>query len=145
MVRKTPGEPVHRLKELDGADIRRKCARWVADNASELREADPAVPPELHDRAADNWRPLLAIVDLVSGEWSKRARTAAKALSEGDDDTESYAVMLLADIRDLFADRGTDRLSSKELGRRAGGIGGPALGRISQGEIPDQEWCRKVA
>ena len=40
-----------------------------ADHASELREADPVVPPELHDRAADNWRPLLAIADLVGGEW----------------------------------------------------------------------------
>ena len=29
MVRKTAGESVHRLKESDGADIRRKCARWV--------------------------------------------------------------------------------------------------------------------
>ena len=29
LVRKTAGESVHRLKEFDGADIRRKCARWV--------------------------------------------------------------------------------------------------------------------
>ena len=75
LVRKTASEAVERFMEFDGTDIRRKCARWVADHAGELREADPAVPPELHDRAADNWRPLLAIADLAGGEWPE-ARTS---------------------------------------------------------------------
>ncbi len=115
LVRKTAAEVVHRLNGFDGVDIRRKCARWVSDHASELREADPPVPSELHDRAADNWRPLLAIADLAGGEWPQRARTAAKALSEGDDSTESYAVMLLVDIRGLFEDRQVDRLFSEDI------------------------------
>ena len=42
---------------------RRKAARWVKDNLEALRRADPEVPQELHDRACDNWRPLIAIAD----------------------------------------------------------------------------------
>ena len=44
-------------------ELGRKAARWAADSARALRDADPAVPTELNDRAADNWRPLLAIAD----------------------------------------------------------------------------------
>jgi putative DNA primase/helicase len=39
----------------------RKAARWSADNADALRDCDPDVPDQLDDRAADNWRPLIAI------------------------------------------------------------------------------------
>lgn len=115
LVRKTAIEAVARFNGFDGADIPRKCSRWVLDHAAELHEAGPVVPPELHDRAADNWRPLLAIADLAGEKWSNLARAAAKALPEGDDDTESYAVMLLADILGLFEERKIDRLSSQEI------------------------------
>jgi hypothetical protein len=49
--------------------LRRRAARWAADHLGELRGADPEVPGELGDRAADNRRPLLAIADLAGGEW----------------------------------------------------------------------------
>ena len=42
---------------------------------------DPLVPSELHDRAADNWRQLLAIADAAGGDWTRRAREAALASS----------------------------------------------------------------
>ena len=49
-----------------------------------LAEADPDVPDELHDRAADNWRPLLDIANAVGGDWPERARAAAAgAVSRG--------------------------------------------------------------
>ncbi len=41
-----------RLGHLE--EFRRCCARWVQDHLEELRETDPDVPSELHDRAADN-------------------------------------------------------------------------------------------
>jgi Protein of unknown function (DUF3631) len=41
---------------------RRRILRWVADNLHLLKHT-PQMPPELHDRAADNLRPLLAIAD----------------------------------------------------------------------------------
>ena len=70
------------------------------------------MPPELHNRAADNWRPLLAIADdLGHGE---DARTAAIALSVNRLD-EDPGVILLTDIRSVFDASGVDRLTSAAL------------------------------
>jgi Protein of unknown function (DUF3631) len=71
------------------------------DNVARLSRLDPPVPEALHDRAADNWRTLLAIADAAGGEWPKRARDAALALAALDD-AESTRELLLADLRALF-------------------------------------------
>ena len=89
-------------------DVHRKCVRWAQDHLDDLRQADPAVPDHLHDRARDNWRPLLAIADAAGGAWPERARDAAKTLSAGGDDADSRRTMLLADIRTIFAARKKD-------------------------------------
>ena len=54
--------------------IKRRALRLVKDNESALRDADPTMPDGVHGRAADNWRPLLAIADLAGAEWPERAR-----------------------------------------------------------------------
>ena len=119
MRRKKPDEKVESLR-LDRLghfeELRRCCARWAQDHLEELREADPEVPPELHDRAADNWRPLLAIADAVGGSWPERARRVAATLSgtEASEDG-SAGTMLLADIRDTFSARETDVMESKAM------------------------------
>lgn len=82
----------------------------MADNSEAIRICDPETPQELHDRAADNWRPLLAIADAAGGKWPKLARGAAITLTDSDDDAESCAVMLLADIRDLFDQSDKERV-----------------------------------
>src|SRR5207245_6035660 len=85
MRRRAPGETVERirrdglLRRLD--PLRRRAARWVADHLAALQAADPAVPNELNDRHADNWRPLLAIADAVGGAWADRARATARTLA----------------------------------------------------------------
>ena len=43
--------------------IKRKLIRWALDNEKALRSADPVMPDGLRGRAADNWRPLIAIAD----------------------------------------------------------------------------------
>ena len=106
LYRRRRDEEVERLR-LDRLDefapLASRGARWAADHIAQLNRADPLVPGELHDRAADNWRPLLAIADLVGGDWPKRAREAAVALSEaGFDDAESKREMLLADLKAMF-------------------------------------------
>jgi Protein of unknown function (DUF3631) len=94
----------------------RKIARWVADHLSELTDADPDVPPELHDRAADNWRPLFAIANLAGGEWPARARQAANALSSGDAAADdSIRTGLLIDTKDIFTEIAKDRIRSEDL------------------------------
>jgi hypothetical protein len=61
-------------------------ARWAGDHAVTLAGADPAMPAGFVNRVADNWRPLLAVADVVGGEWPERARQAASKLtSDGAD------------------------------------------------------------
>jgi putative DNA primase/helicase len=60
--------------------IRRKLARWAADNAAALGDAKPKKPPNFHNRLTANWRLLFAIADLAGGDWLKRARTAAEKI-----------------------------------------------------------------
>jgi putative DNA primase/helicase len=96
--------------------LARKMRRWAADHGPALADADPTIPPGLHDRASDNWRPLLAIADAVGGEWPERARAAAVALNGGDSsDAESHRVRLLRDVRAIFEANGWDRVGSQTL------------------------------
>lgn len=82
----------------------RMAARWAKDHMAALRRADPSIPASLHDRAADNWRPLFAIADEAGGEWPERARKIAVAFSARDDDDGSQGELLLADIRETFGE-----------------------------------------
>lgn len=117
--RKRRDERVEKLRIDSSPDLdalSSKAARWVADNIVFLKEADPAIPDRLGDRAADNWRCLIAIADRAGGNWPERARNAAIALSAGDDtDSQSIGVKLLADMAAVFETTGTDRIASADL------------------------------
>lgn len=111
LARKAPGEPVERLRaeqaHLVFADLRRQIRRWTDDHREQMRTADPAMPSGLHDRAADNWRPLLAIAGLAGGVWTALAAQAAVALAGHDRDDDSIAEQLLADLHTVFHDPAT--------------------------------------
>jgi putative DNA primase/helicase len=95
--------------------LARQAVRWTADRSKELAAADPAIPPAIMNRAADNWRPLLAIADLAGGEWPGRGRGTALILAPAGAEG-SARVQLLSDIRAAFATtKGVDRLSSEAL------------------------------
>jgi hypothetical protein len=82
----------------------RKLARWTADNLPQLNACDPQLPETAFNRLADNWRPLFAIAEVAGGDWPKRCADAlAKLTSRETDEVESLRVMLLADIREIFA------------------------------------------
>jgi len=113
MQRAASDEQRHQLDPHDPTfpEGRDQIGRWAA--TCQL-QTDPPMPPELRNRAADNWRVLLAIADdLGHGE---EARAAAIALNAGRGD-EDTGVLLLADIRTVFDTRGVDRISSAELVR----------------------------
>jgi putative DNA primase/helicase len=115
--RRRPDEAVEslRLDRPTGLDrLARMAARWAADQLDRLRDADPAVPKGVFNRAADNWHPLLAFADAAGGDWPARARSAAVALAAEHSD-ESRRVQLLADIADAFVAKHTDRMSSEDL------------------------------
>jgi len=102
--RKPRAAKLERLRKRDNEEfaiLRRKIARWAADNFNKLADPDPQVPDALNDRAADNWRPLLAIADLAGGEWPKQAREAACILS-GEAPDATLNVGLLVNIQTVF-------------------------------------------
>ena len=112
--RKPRGATVERLGRRDNAEfaaLRSQAARWAADNFDKLADPDPKMP-NLNDRAADNWRPLLAIADLAGGTWPKEARRAACLLS-GEQQDGAIGVELLRDIRSAFGD--DDVIRSSDL------------------------------
>jgi hypothetical protein len=102
-----------RLDEL--APTLRRIWRWAGDHADELRRADPILPRQLNDRAADCWRILASVADQAGGGWPERARTAALLLSEDSDDTETIATRLLRDLKELFDAEPSGVLFSEEI------------------------------
>lgn len=119
LTRRRPNEVVEpfrfdRRGRLD--EHARQAARWAKDNAETISTADPDLPAALVNRAADNWRHLIAIADAAGGDWPSRARLAAIALAaEAGEEDQSAGVDLLRDIRSIFTERSTDRLASTEL------------------------------
>jgi hypothetical protein len=94
---------------------RSKALRWANDNRDALREVDPATPAELGARQSDVWRPLLAIADVVGGDWPQMARAAAVALQNAADEEGDDALLLLSDLRDLFRSDGKDALFTADI------------------------------
>lgn len=81
-----------------------------------VEKARPRMPDDLSDRQQDACEPLLAIADLAGGHWPDLARKALVSLCvEAQDGDESVGHILLSDIRDVFAARGVDRISSTDL------------------------------
>ena len=72
------------------------------------------MPTTLHGRAADNWRPLIAIADLAGERWAERARGIAVKLN-AEQVEETVGVMLLEDIRAYFEEPGKDECNSADL------------------------------
>ena len=63
-------EKVEQFNQLDDAEfavLRRKLARFAADNAAALKDAKPILPSDLINRDAANWWLLLAIAELAGG------------------------------------------------------------------------------
>ena len=82
-------------------ELRRKCARWAADNITKLSEVE--IESTLINRAGDNWEPLLQMATLVGGVWPERIVTAST--NYGDEtNVKSDMHILLRDIRDIFKD-----------------------------------------
>lgn len=116
MRRRLPGETASRLPPDPIAawvDTRRRCHAWAAEHLEALREADPSLP-DGGDRARDNWRPLAAIADRLGGDWPRLARAAFRGLTP-EDDGDAIGPQILADLRDLYRDRGTDRMHTADI------------------------------
>lgn len=116
MRRRAPDEKVEsfrrRIHGKVGNGIRDTIERWARVQPVEIDW--PELPAEIQDRDADVWEPLIAVADLVGGEWPKRARVAAVALvGAGKEAEPSLGVRLLHDLREVFGER--DKMSSKSI------------------------------
>jgi len=142
MQRKTAGEECERLKNLDGTELRRKCARFVMDHAEEIRGAEPKIPTDLNDRAADIWEPLLALAELAGGDWPERARAAAVGLTTGAQE-ESAIGALLFDVFICFLSGKAERLFSRTLVAQLNGMGERPWGELRRGRQVTEVWLAR--
>jgi putative DNA primase/helicase len=96
--------------------IARRAARWAKDHLDDIREADPAVPDKItSDRACDNWRGLLAIADLSGPDWERAARAAALELTGVEAEDTGTGVLLLADLRAVFARTPASNIPTRDV------------------------------
>jgi uncharacterized protein DUF3631/primase/DNA polymerase family protein len=120
--RRMATDAIEKLRHADTAHFKTlaaRCLRFALDNGEAVGKARPDLP-EMHDRAADNWEPLLAMADLASGGWPRLARTVALALSGGEVDGGaesggSLGVQLLTDLHAYFAERTAESYPTEQL------------------------------
>jgi hypothetical protein len=120
MKRAGRGEQLDRFRrrtaEPEAIALRKMIEVWVKPLEKELEAAWPALPDELTPRQQDAAEPLLAIADAAGGVWPQRLRAALiQICTKSQAEDPSITVRLLADIRDVFHQRGTDKVSSADL------------------------------
>jgi hypothetical protein len=136
--RKAKSESAERFRRRDAEAeaelLYMNASAWAEHAVPPLAEARPDLPDQLDDRAQDAWEPLFAIAELIAGDWPALVRAAALELATGSAiDEDSAGVLLLADIRTVFDERGVDRIASASLAE--------ALHEIE--ESPWAEWFGK--
>jgi hypothetical protein len=116
MLKRRRSEPVEKFRVRTATG---EAASIAAGLVAALAEQPPAfeaeLPSELPDRAADAWEPLLAIADAAGGVWPVRARWAAVVLHASREQDDSLGLRLLSDVREVFAVRGVERISTADL------------------------------
>lgn len=117
MRRKRADEKVERFRGVDGtcAELRSDLARAAIDFIDEVKAARPPLPPELSDRAQDNWEPLLAIAQVAGPEWLGYATEAAITMSATAKAPASTGNDLLADLREVLAGWGAPTIRTTDL------------------------------
>jgi hypothetical protein len=118
MRRRAPTEQVEpfrrRNAEREGRSLRDRLQFWALSITKVIANARPQMPPEITDRAADCWEPLLAVADAAGGHWPELGRAAAVALVKAAKETNpSMGIRLLDDCRTAF--RTDDKLPTEQL------------------------------
>jgi hypothetical protein len=119
MERKTDADRVapwrSRLVQAQARPLAQRLARWTADNAEGLAKVyDAPEPfPLRNDRLAELMLPLQAVVKVADPKKLSGLKRYAARLDDGDVETESPGVQLLAAMRHIFGDK--DFLPTAEL------------------------------
>lgn len=113
--------PHSKLSEFD--HIPQKCFRWAEDSIEDLKEVNPTIPEKLSDRQGDNWKPLLAIAELIGNGWPDHARKDALEISGGNEnDGSEIRVLILEDIHSYFDENQADSVTSEDLEKYLTGL-----------------------
>ncbi len=120
MRRKGPQEATerfrHALVQPVVQDLHRRIERWATCATDRLAEIKPVIIEELNDRAWDICEPLVAIAELVGGDWPARLRAALLEIYSADAaQDEDVGVQLLHDIKGIFDATDGDKITSSDL------------------------------
>jgi putative DNA primase/helicase len=116
--RKSPDEAVAHIDESEAefTALPGCLVRWAEDNVDKIKATKPTMPATLSNRAADNWRELFRIAEVLGRGWPQKLAASAAALTGNPaSDSESTRAMLLEDIKALFEDKRADRLTSASI------------------------------
>ncbi|MBN1420977.1 MAG: DUF3631 domain-containing protein [Planctomycetes bacterium] len=148
----------HRKAREEAGDLRRRIARWLADNKEAVDAAYGRIEPPafLNDRAAESWAPLIAVIQVAAPSLVPILIDAAREIEVEDPEDESFGVQLLADVLEIFDSPRAEKLSTKLLlsrlknlderpwatwGRGGDGLTPHALARILRPfEIEPDRW-----
>jgi len=105
MKRRAPHEQVEpyrrRIHASEGHRLRDLVAAWCEQVADRITW--PELPPEIEDRNADVWEPLVAVADAIGGEWPELARAAAiDHVRRTRESSPSLGIKLLSDLFVVF-------------------------------------------
>jgi len=120
MRRRAPGELVEpwrlRINGPDATVLGDRLAEWANESQHRLGITWPDMPEGIEDRNADVWEALLAVADLAGGKWPDLARRSAVALvADTRGRSVSLGVTLLRDLRAIFTEAETDKLSTETI------------------------------
>ena len=113
-----PKKPDEKAEDFAYADdpefstIRRKLARWAADNVRIIKDLKPPQPPDFNNRLNANWKLLLQIAQHAGGGWPEQASRSAIYLSRAPYEP-SVGVQLLAALRAMFTKNRTEITSEQ--------------------------------
>jgi hypothetical protein len=95
-----PGQHAEEIAERG----RKLLAVWSLVNRDKLAAAQPEMPDGVRLRAAQIWRPLLAVAEVAGGEWPGRAAAACAELTQAHDATPAgQADQLLDELAAMTA------------------------------------------
>jgi hypothetical protein len=107
MRKRLPSETVEpyrrKLHASEGGRVRTSIELWARSIKDEIKE--PPLPPDIVDRDADVWEPLITIATAAGGDWPERTLKAARTLIAAGRDLEpTLGIQLLHDCRKAFGD-----------------------------------------
>jgi hypothetical protein len=143
--RKKAGAAAQRFRPRDveprASSLRGRMRDWAATNIAILRVARPSIPEELSDRQQDIVEPLLAIADLVGGDWPVRLRSALLEMFSASTRGQSQGVELLRDLREIYGDK--LKLFSKDIVAALNAMEDRPWSAMSSGKGVTQNWLAK--